>query len=90
MLNQEDLKLLEAKGITPEMLEQQINRFKSGFPYLKVKSVATVGDGILRLTEDDINRYINLWNNRLAEGCKVVKFVPASGAASRESRSSRE
>lgn len=83
MLNQEDLKLLEAKGITPEMLEQQINRFKSGFPYLKVKSVATVGDGILRLTEDDINRYINLWNNRLAEGCKVVKFVPASGAASR-------
>ena len=33
MLNQEDLKLLEAKGITPEMLEQQINRFKSGFPY---------------------------------------------------------
>lgn len=83
MLNQEDLKLLEEKGITPEMLEKQICRFKSGFPYLKVKSVATVGNGILRLSETDANHYIDLWNNRLAEGCKVVKFVPASGAASR-------
>ena len=83
MLTQEDLKLLEEKGISTEVFESQINRFKSGFPYLKVKSVATVGNGITRLSDSDVEHYIDLWNNRLAEGCKVVKFVPASGAASR-------
>ena len=83
MLTQEDLKLLKKKGITPETLEVQINRFKSGFPFLKVKSVATVGNGIMRLSDESANHYIDLWNARLSEGCKVVKFVPASGAASR-------
>ena len=83
MLTQEDLKLLEEKGITTDMLDRQIARFKSGFPYLKVKSAATVGDGIRRLTDTETEYYTELWNSRLAEGCKVVKFVPASGAASR-------
>ena len=83
MLTQEDLKLLEKKGITTEMLDAQINRFKTGFPYLKVKSVATVGNGITKLTDTEVKHYIGLWNDRLAKGCKVVKFVPASGAASR-------
>ena len=83
MLTQEDLKLLEEKGITTDMLDRQIARFKSGFPYLKVKSAATVGDGIRRLTDTVTEYYTELWNSRLAEGCKVVKFVPASGAASR-------
>lgn len=83
MLTQEDLKLLKKKGITPETLEVQINRFKSGFPFLKVKSVATVGNGIMRLSDESANHYIDLWNARLSKGCKVVKFVPASGAASR-------
>ena len=83
MLTQEDLKLLEKKGITAEMLEAQINRFKTGFPYLRVKSVATVGNGITKLAAAEVKHYTDVWSSRLAEGCKVVKFVPASGAASR-------
>ena len=69
MLTQEDLKLLEKKGITTEMLDAQINRFKTGFPYLKVKSVATVGNGITKLTDTEVKHYIGLWNDRLAKGC---------------------
>lgn len=83
MLTQDDLKLLEEKGITVEKLEAQIERFKIGFPFLKVKSVATVGSGITRLSEAEVEHYTTLWNQHLDEGCKVVKFVPASGAASR-------
>ena len=50
-LNNVDLELLKAKGISPETIEEQLKRFETGFPYLKIKSVATIGDGIVRLSE---------------------------------------
>ena len=83
MLTAEDLKQLEEKGITLEMFKSQIERFKTGFPYLKIKSVATVGNGITKLTESEELQCIKLWDDYLNEGSKVMKFVPASGAASR-------
>lgn len=83
MLKPEDLKDIERRGISEATFEEQIERFKTGFPYLKVKSVATVGDGIMRLTSDEEADYENAWNDFLNKGGIVEKFVPASGAASR-------
>ena len=83
MLNDKDKQLLENKGITPEMIEGQIKRFETGFPQLKIHSVATVGKGIMRLNEKDINHYIKLWRQSGQQGVTIEKFVPASGAASR-------
>ena len=83
MLNENDLQLIENKGITPTMIDEQINRFEKGFPYLRIHSVATVGNGIMRLGEKDINHYIKLWRQSQQEGVTIEKFVPASGAASR-------
>jgi hypothetical protein len=83
MLNSEDIRVIKEKGITPEMIEEQLARFKSGFPFLKIKSVATVGDGITRLTAEEQNNCETTWNNFLSAGGSVEKFVPASGAASR-------
>ncbi|MEO1255704.1 MAG: DUF4301 family protein, partial [Bacteroidota bacterium] len=37
-------------------------------------------DGILKLTEEETNSFISIYDN---SQCKVVKFVPASGAATR-------
>ena len=37
MLKPEDLKEIAAKGISEQALEEQLNRFKTGFPYLKIK-----------------------------------------------------
>ncbi len=83
MLNEKDKQLLGNKGITAEMIEEQIKRFKNGFPQLRIHSVATVGNGIMRLTEKDINHYLKQWRQSQQKGVTIEKFVPASGAASR-------
>ncbi|MBP5687729.1 MAG: DUF4301 family protein [Muribaculaceae bacterium] len=83
MLTEKDQQLIENKGITAEMIEKQIKRFESGFPQLRIHSVAKVGNGIMRLGQKDINHYIKLWRQSQQESVTIEKFVPASGAASR-------
>ncbi len=83
MLSQQDLKQIAQKGITEEQINMQLEEFKTGFPFLKIESAAGIGQGIIRLDEEDRNNYVDLWNAYKKEGHKIVKFVPASGAASR-------
>lgn len=83
MLTANDQQLLKTKGISAEMIEAQIKRFEEGFPQLRIHSVATVGKGIMRLSDRDISHYIKVWREALASGTEIEKFVPASGAASR-------
>ena len=78
-----DQTTLQRKGITAEKLEEELRMLKEGFPYLKIKAAATIGDGILGISDDDRQRYVGIWNEYLTKGGKVVKMVPASGAASR-------
>lgn len=61
-------------------IEQQLENYKKGFPYLKVISAATPARGILVLNEDDKKKALEVCN---AFQGSIVKFVPASGAASR-------
>ena len=83
MLTIEDKKLLAQKGISEATLEKQLNCFKSGFPYIKLKGAATIGHGITVINETQQKHLISLWEEYLKKGAKIVKFVPASGAASR-------
>ncbi len=75
--------ILEAKNITPEQLEAQLERHAQGFPYLEVKAAATAGAGIHLLTPQQECEAVSRWEKFLADGGHVAKFVPASGAASR-------
>lgn len=79
----EDAMTLGEKGITQESLENQIKRFETGFPYLKILDSARVGNGILALGEADQQAAVARWDEYLSHGGEVFKFVPASGAASR-------
>ncbi|MCM1521772.1 MAG: DUF4301 family protein [Muribaculaceae bacterium] len=83
MLRPEDKELLAQKGISEAEVEAQLNRFVTGFPYLKIEDSARVGAGIFRLSEEDINGALERWHEYLEHGGEVCKFVPASGAASR-------
>ena len=83
MLNDNDLKTIAEKGITTEQIEQQLKRFTTGFPFLKIHSVATIGNGIKRLSQNDEVRYIKCWQKFQSSGGTIEKMVPASGAASR-------
>jgi hypothetical protein len=83
MLNATDLATLANRGITPEQLQAQVDRFVTGFPYLKIYDSARPGSGITVLSEGERDEAVEQWNNFLANGGSVTKFVPASGAASR-------
>ena len=82
MFNDKDLKQFINKGISAEKIQAQINHFKKGFPYANIIAPATAGNGIIKLTEDEVSDYGNLYDN-ISENEKIVKFIPASGAASR-------
>ena len=83
MMDEKDLKQIAQKGITKEQIENQLNEFKTGFPFLKLEAAAGIGKGIIAPEADERKQLADAWNEYKAEGKRVVKFVPASGAASR-------
>lgn len=83
MFTEKDLNQISSKGITPEQVQQQIELIKKGFPYLSMKSSASIEKGILTLSSEEQELFLNKWDNYLKSNYNIVKFVPASGAASR-------
>lgn len=83
MISQEDKALLEKKGISEESVAQQLKNFATGFPFLKIEATASVGNGILTPDAAEVDCYLAVWDEYCKAGNSVVKFVPASGAASR-------
>jgi len=75
-------KQLEAKGITVQQLEQQLERYSTGFPVIHLVRAAIKGDGITVLTEQRQQDCVALYE-RSVESLDIIKFVPASGAATR-------
>lgn len=74
---------LAERGIDRATVEQQLQRFVTGFPTLEIEAAATPGHGITILSEAEEEGAEKRWEMYLADGGTVVKFVPASGAASR-------
>lgn len=83
MLTSQDKELIAKKGISEAKIVEQLNCFKKGFPYLKLDAAASVERGILALDEKEQSVYLNAWNHYITGNKTIVKFVPASGAASR-------
>lgn len=83
MLTTADLKQLAEKDISEAQIEKQLNDFKTGFPYLKLDGAASIGNGIMAPSDEEKAKFINIWENYKQQGHRIVKFVPASGAASR-------
>ena len=83
MLSEADIKQISARGISEEKVQKQLRQIEQGFPFLKLEAAASVERGIRVLDGEEHERLIDDWNEYKAHGHKVVKFVPASGAASR-------
>lgn len=83
MFTEDDLKQIKERNLSVEQIESQLESFRKGFPFLKIVSAATVGNGIVKLQGEEENHYIDVWNRYLESGAGILKFVPASGAASR-------
>lgn len=84
MLTHEDKELLAKKGISEEKIAEQLACFEKGFPFLKLSAAASVENGgIMKAEAKDFERYLAAWNAYKDGEKKIVKFVPASGAACR-------
>jgi hypothetical protein len=82
MFTDADRYQIDQKGISLDTVNQQLQSFESGFPYLKIKKAAVLRDGILAYNTAEIEKLVSYYEHQLS-GKKSVKFVPASGAASR-------
>jgi hypothetical protein len=83
MLTEKDIEQLERQGLTIDDLEQQLAHFRKGFSSIQLSEPATPEKGIKVLSEEDENRMNSVFENSLTSGLIALKFVPASGAASR-------
>lgn len=83
MLLPTDEIILGERGITPEKIEEQLNAFATGFPFLEIKSAAEPGKGIVMVSDTEIAAVLDQWEMYLQSEATIIKFVPASGAASR-------
>ena len=83
MRTTQDKELLAKKGITEAQIAEQLACFQTGFPYLKLDAAASIEKGILAPDAEDQKAYLAAWDAYKNTDKIIVKFVPASGAASR-------
>ncbi len=80
--SKDDLNQIRRIGSTPEKVLSQIDLFKKGTPYLKLVRPCITGDGIRSISADEAKQLTAIYEKQ-APGESLIKFVPASGAASR-------
>ena len=81
-LNANDIQQINNHGLTVDDVETQMMNFITGFPYVKLLAPATKGNGIMELSEKEIGEKILYYETNSSKH-QILKFVPASGAATR-------
>lgn len=81
-LTDTDIELLEQKGISKNKVLDQIETFQNGIPFVKLKGAAVVGKGVLKFSSDEEEKLTRNFDGH-RQSKSLLKFVPASGAASR-------
>lgn len=81
-LEDRDRESIKERGVSPEETARQIEMFRRGIAPTRLERACVVGDGILRVEREEIERAIEASDEATAKG-RVSKFVPASGAATR-------
>lgn len=82
MFSQKDLQQIRSKGISIDDINQQIKHFQQGFLPADITMPATPGKGIMLLTEGDQQHFRDVFLDN-APDFRIIRFIPASGAASR-------
>ncbi len=82
MFTEEDLASIRSRGMSPEDVRAQVETIQRGFPWTELDRACTLGDGILSLGDKEIQRLGTIYDEAARSG-RAMKFVPASGAASR-------
>jgi len=82
MFSAKDKEQINEQGLSVDEVNKQIGAFKKGFPFLEISHPATLKDGLLELNSELTEKYIGIYEKH-QKNKRIIKFVPASGAASR-------
>jgi hypothetical protein len=82
MFTEKDIDQIRSKQIDTKTIEKQINNFRQGFAPAKLCAAATIGNGLIQFNDNEVGK-LKLDFDKLIKGKSILKFVPASGAASR-------
>lgn len=89
MLTETDIKQIEKHGLTLNKVYRQLEIFTRGIPFADVVTTASIGNGIRQIESEERQALEALYEKRKGS-LDIVKFVPASGAATRMFRFLRE
>ena len=79
---EQDLKKLKEKGISKEKVLEQVATFKEGIPFVSLEKAAVIGEGISSFSDAEQKSLVAYFEAN-SQSYTLLKFVPASGAASR-------
>ena len=80
--SEQDYKQITEHGIAIEKIQKQIHYYKKGVAKTVIVEPAKVNNGIFTFDETEIQKKANYFEANKSN-LKLIKFVPASGAASR-------
>ncbi len=82
MFTDKNLQQIKNHGLTEAEVIRQLNIFKEGIPFANVVEAASAGKGIEILSEGEQQQLAQLFETK-KDQLDLLKFVPASGAATR-------
>ncbi len=82
ILNASDIEHIRARGISEQKVLRQIDLCRLGGATVTLARPATPGDGIIRVADEEQAGLVAL-HDEAARAGRCLKFVPASGAATR-------
>jgi hypothetical protein len=80
--SKKDIQQIENRGLTTKGVEHQIMLFENGIPFTNLVSEATIDNGIVSVSKNQIESYVLKFDDK-KDKVSILKFVPASGAATR-------
>lgn len=81
-LTSNDIEQIKAHGLSVYDVETQLMNFITGFPFVNLSTAATLGNGIMELSNKEIEANIHYYETNSSKR-SILKFVPSSGAATR-------
>ncbi|MDC8002749.1 DUF4301 family protein [Aureisphaera galaxeae] len=82
MLTEKDIDQIETHGLTLHKVYKQLETFNRGIPFANVITTASIGNGIQEIDEKERKQLEHYFDEK-KDDLDIVKFVPASGAATR-------
>ena len=82
IFSDKDVAQIKSHGLDIDIVNKQLEQFHMGFPFVDIVGPAVCQNGVIKCDDTDCQKYINIYDEYMKTH-KIVKFVPASGAATR-------